>query len=114
MRPLTVAGWDTPRFSVNPPKPVLGGSEARRRTLPPKLKAAALAASYRRFAPFAHAALVTGSAGIVVTADGGQPASVMAFTFAAGKITEIYILADRSRLTRLGLARPGNGTGRTQ
>jgi hypothetical protein len=39
-----------------------------------------------------------------VTADGGQPASVMAFTFAAGKITEIYILADRSRLTQLGLA----------
>jgi len=25
-----------------------------------------------------------------------------AFTFAAGKITEIYILADRARLTRLG------------
>ena len=76
--------------------------------------AAGLAASYRRFAPFARTALVSGSAGIVVTADGGQPATVMAFTFAAGKITEIYILADRSRLTRLGLAPPGNSTGRTQ
>ena len=72
------------------------------------------AASYRRSAPFAHAALVSGSAGIVVTAGSGQPASVMAFTFAAGKITEIYILADRSRLTRLGLAPPDNSTGRTQ
>jgi RNA polymerase sigma-70 factor (ECF subfamily) len=76
--------------------------------------AVGLAASYRRSAPFAHAAMVSGSAGIVVTADGGRPASVMAFTFAAGKITEIYILADRSRLTRLGLAPPGNSTGRAR
>ena len=45
------------------------------------------------------------AAGIVVTADGGQVASVIAFIFAAGKITEIYILADRFRLTRLGSAR---------
>jgi RNA polymerase sigma factor (sigma-70 family) len=76
--------------------------------------AVGLAASYRRLAPFAHPALVSGSAGIVVTADGGQPATVMAFTFAAGKITEIYILADRSRLTRLGLAPPDDSTGRTR
>jgi hypothetical protein len=76
--------------------------------------AVGLAASYRRAATFAHPALVNGSAGIVVTAGGGQPASVMAFTFAAGTITEIYILADRSRLTRLGLAPLGNSTGRTQ
>jgi hypothetical protein len=38
----------------------------------------------------------------------------MAFTSAAGKITKIYILADRSRLTRLGPTPPGNSTGRTQ
>jgi RNA polymerase sigma-70 factor (ECF subfamily) len=76
--------------------------------------AAELAASYRDSAPFAHAALVSASAGIVTTPDGGQPASVMAFTFAAGKIIEIYILADRSRLTRLGLAPPDNSTGRTR
>ncbi len=69
-----------------------------------------LATSYRRSASFAHAALVCGSAGIVVTADGGPP-SVMAFTFAAGKIAEIYILADRSRLTRLGLATTDSSTG---
>jgi hypothetical protein len=36
----------------------------------------------------------------VTTEDGEQLASVMAFTFGAGKITEIYILADRSRLAR--------------
>ena len=71
-------------------------------------------ASYRHPAPFAHPALISRSAGIVITADYRQPATVMAFTFAAAKITEIYILADRSRLTRLGLAPPGNTTGRTQ
>jgi hypothetical protein len=47
------------------------------------------------------------------TAVGGQPASVMALTFAAGKITEIYILADRPRLTRLGLV-ADHSTGRTR
>jgi RNA polymerase sigma-70 factor (ECF subfamily) len=73
--------------------------------------AVGLAANYQRFALFACAALVNGSAGIVVTADSGQPASVMAFTFAAGTITEIYILADRSRLTRLGQAPPSNSPG---
>jgi RNA polymerase sigma factor (sigma-70 family) len=69
-------------------------------------QAAGLAASFRSAAPFARAALVSGSAGIVVTPDDGQPASVMAFTFAAGSITEIYILADQARLASLGLARP--------
>ncbi len=76
--------------------------------------AVGLAASYRRAAPFAQPALVSGSAGIVVMDDGGQPASVMAFTFAAGKITEIYILADRSRLTGLGLTAADNSTGGTR
>jgi RNA polymerase sigma factor (sigma-70 family) len=60
-------------------------------------QAVKLAAGYRRAAPFARAAMVGGSAGIVITPDRGQPPSVMAFTFAAGKITEIYILAGRSR-----------------
>jgi RNA polymerase sigma factor (sigma-70 family) len=73
-------------------------------------QAVGLAASYRRSAPFAHAALVCGSAGIVVGAEDGQPASVMAFTFAAGKITEIYILADRDRLAGLSLPTPDNTT----
>jgi RNA polymerase sigma-70 factor (ECF subfamily) len=64
-------------------------------------RAVSLAASYRSAAPFAHPAMVSGSAGIVITADDGQATSVMAFTFAAGKITEIYILADPSRLAQL-------------
>jgi hypothetical protein len=37
-------------------------------------------------------------------------ASVLAFTFSAGKITEIYILADRSRLARLGLVPADDGS----
>jgi RNA polymerase sigma-70 factor (ECF subfamily) len=62
-------------------------------------QAVGLAASYRNAAPFAHAAMVGGSAGIAVTTDDGtRLASVMAFTFGAGKITEIYVLAERSRL----------------
>jgi RNA polymerase sigma factor (sigma-70 family) len=72
-------------------------------------QAVGLAASYRRAAPFARPALVSGSAGIVVMDDDGQPASVMAFTFAAGKITEIYILADQSRLTGLDLGVRADG-----
>ncbi|HEY2551308.1 MAG TPA: sigma-70 family RNA polymerase sigma factor [Streptosporangiaceae bacterium] len=66
-------------------------------------QAVGLAASFRRSAPFARAAMVSGAAGIIVTPDSRQPPSVMAFTYAAGKITEIYILADRSRLASLGL-----------
>jgi hypothetical protein len=58
--------------------------------------------------------LIIESAGIVVTADGELPASVMAFTYAAGKITEIYILADQPRLSRLGLAPSGDSTDEIQ
>jgi len=65
-------------------------------------QAVGLAASFRSSAPFARPAMVSGSAGIVVTPDGGQPASVLAFTFGAGRITEIYIVADQPRLARLG------------
>ncbi len=66
-------------------------------------RAVALAASHRSAAPYAHPALIGGSAGIVVTGDGGQPSSIMAFSFGAGQITGIYILADHARLARLGL-----------
>jgi RNA polymerase sigma-70 factor (ECF subfamily) len=76
-------------------------------------QAVGLAASFRSSAPYAHAALVSGCAGIVVTPEGGQPASVMAFTYAAGKITEIYIMADQARIARLGVAPPDSGTGNT-
>ena len=39
MRALTLAGWDTVSDSVNPRKPVVGASEARRRTWGPRPKA---------------------------------------------------------------------------
>ena len=40
MRLLTVAGWDTVSDSVNPRKPVVGASEARRRICVSRPKAA--------------------------------------------------------------------------
>ena len=40
MRPLTVAGCDTVSDSVNPRKPAVGASEARRRSWVPSPKAA--------------------------------------------------------------------------
>ncbi|MFF5304034.1 RNA polymerase sigma factor SigJ [Streptomyces sp. NPDC013161] len=55
------------------------------------------------FAPFAHQvqlALVNGSVGVVNAPD-GQLLSVMGVTVADGQITEIYILSDPDRLTRL-------------
>lgn len=72
--------------------------------------AIALAASYRRAAPFARPAFVAGSAGIAVAPGGGQTGSVMAFTFTADKISEIYILADPTRVTDL-LATDARRTG---
>ena len=47
-------------------------------------------------------ALVNGAAGVVVTVD-GRPVSVMGFTVVAGKIVEINVMADPSRLGRLDL-----------
>jgi len=60
------------------------------------------ALTFARFAPFARAALVNGTAG-VVTAPGGQPFAVMGFTVTRGRIVEIDILADPERLGRLDL-----------
>jgi hypothetical protein len=40
MRPSTVEGWETTSESVNPRKPVVGASEARRRTWLPRPNAA--------------------------------------------------------------------------
>ena len=75
-------------------------------------RAVALAASYRSAAGYAHPALIGGTAGIVVTGEGGQPSSIMAFSFAAGQITEIYILAGQSRLAPPGLAHADDHTDR--
>lgn len=57
---------------------------------------------FSRFVPFARPALVNGAPGLV-TAQGGQPFSVMGFTVAHGKVVEINILADLARLRRLDL-----------
>jgi RNA polymerase sigma-70 factor (ECF subfamily) len=64
-------------------------------------KAVGLAAAYRSGAEYARLALVGGAAGIVVGSPSGDTASVMAFTFTAGRISEIFILADAARVGRL-------------
>jgi hypothetical protein len=56
-------------------------------------------------AAFARPALVNGAAGVVV-APMRRPVAVMAFTIAGGKIVEIDILADRTRLERLSVPAP--------
>src|SRR5215212_7691193 len=61
------------------------------------------ALTFSRLARFAQPALVNGAAG-VVTAPGGKPYAVMSFTITRGKIVEIDILADPTRLRQLDLA----------
>ena len=61
------------------------------------------ALTFSRLARFAQPALVNGAAG-VVTAPGGKPYAVMSFTITRGKIVEIDILADLTRLRQLDLA----------
>jgi RNA polymerase sigma-70 factor (ECF subfamily) len=48
--------------------------------------------------------LVNGAAGVVVVVD-GEPISVMGFTVAAGRVSEIDVLADPERLRQLDLER---------
>lgn len=59
-------------------------------------------ATYSRLYPFVRPALVNGTAGAVV-APQGQLFSVMAFTVANGRITQIDALVDPDRLSRLDL-----------
>nr|MDQ2812101.1 RNA polymerase subunit sigma-70 [Actinomycetota bacterium] len=54
-----------------------------------------------------HPALVNGAAGAVVTA-GGRPITVIGFTIADGKITEINAIADPHRLPAITAALPAN------
>ena len=58
---------------------------------------------FSRAAPSARPALVNGAAGVVV-ASGGRPIAVMGFMVRHGKIVEIDILADPTRLRQLDLA----------
>lgn len=57
----------------------------------------------KRLAPFARAALINGTAGVVATA-AGRVLSVMGFTVAHGKIVAIDVLYDPERLADLDLA----------
>ena len=61
------------------------------------------AALFRQPGVQVHPVLVNGTAGAVVTSD-GRPVSVMGFTISGGRITEIDILLDPARLSRLDLA----------
>jgi hypothetical protein len=56
----------------------------------------------RRLSPFVRPALVNGSAGVVVSAQ-GRPLFVMAFTVREGRIVAIDVLSDPERLGRLDL-----------
>ena len=61
------------------------------------------ALTFSRLAHSARAALVNGVAGIVSWLPNGQPFSVMGFTVRRGRIVEIDILADPTRLRQLDL-----------
>jgi len=63
---------------------------------------AAQAMSYAPMARFAHPVLVNGAPGHLIARD-GRPLVVIGVTSRNGKITEINILADPERLSRLGL-----------
>jgi RNA polymerase sigma factor (sigma-70 family) len=58
---------------------------------------------YARYTQFARPVLVNGAVGIVA-APGGQPYAVMGFTVRQGKIAEIDILLDPTRLRQLDLS----------
>jgi RNA polymerase sigma factor (sigma-70 family) len=64
---------------------------------------AAQAMSFAPMARFAHPVLVNGTPGHLI-ARGGRPLVVIGVTSREGKITEINILADPDRLSRLDLA----------
>ena len=64
------------------------------------------ALAFAGIAQIARPALVNGVAG-VVSASGGRPFSVMAFTVTRGRIAAIDILTDPERLRRLDLEVPG-------
>jgi RNA polymerase sigma-70 factor (ECF subfamily) len=61
------------------------------------------ALTFARLVQFARPALVNGAAGIVAWLPNGQPFSVMGFTVRRGKIVEIDILAEPTRLRQLDL-----------
>ncbi|GAA0394506.1 RNA polymerase sigma factor SigJ [Streptomyces luteireticuli] len=71
---------------------------------------ASRALTFARLIPFARPALVNGTAGVVVVAN-GRPVSVMAFTVTDGRITTVDILADTDRLRSLDVGGSGGSGG---
>ncbi|MEV5606686.1 sigma-70 family RNA polymerase sigma factor [Streptomyces sp. NPDC052225] len=69
------------------------------------LEVAGQAALYGRTAPVSHPAFVGNGMGIVA-APGGKVFSVLAFTFRAGKVVGVDIIADPERLAGLGIEWP--------
>jgi len=65
--------------------------------------APAVAGTFSGRARVAQPALANGAPG-AVWAPGGRPHVVFAFTFARGKIVEIYLVADPARLRQLDLS----------
>jgi RNA polymerase sigma-70 factor (ECF subfamily) len=65
---------------------------------------------FSRLVESAQPVLVNGAAGIVSWLPGGRPFSVLGFTVRRGKVVEIDVLADPSRLAQLDLAVLGDGS----
>ena len=61
------------------------------------------ALTFARIAQSAQLALVNGAPGIVARLPNGEPMAVLGFAVSGGKIVEIDILADRTRLRQLDL-----------
>lgn len=72
------------------------------------------ALTFRRLAQATRPVLVNGAPGLVAVDEQQRPLSLAAFVVRNGKITEIDILADPERLSRLDLTGPGvTGSGAT-
>ncbi len=54
-----------------------------------------------RFAAYAQPAIVNGNAGVIVV-PGEKPIAVVSFSVAGGRIVEIDLVADPTKLRRLG------------
>jgi RNA polymerase sigma-70 factor, ECF subfamily len=61
---------------------------------------------FRRLAPFAQPVLVNGAAGFIVSRE-GRPLVVAGFTVVQGRVAEIDLLADPSRVAELNLGMDG-------
>jgi len=93
--PDVVVRADRGAVAVGASKEVRGAAAAAEQVL--------TVGGFARLARFTRPALVNGAAG-VVTALGGRPVAVVAFTVRGGRIVEVDIFADPERLRRLDLA----------